>query len=71
MSSVIDSLEEILQQKRSGTYTASDAAVLITRDEETGLLTFSFHGVDSDEGWNLFWKAVQTARKHSEHPEPV
>jgi hypothetical protein len=71
MQTVVEGIEDILRQKREGTYTESDAAVLITRDEGTGILTFSFHGIDNDEGWNLFWEAVKSARQHGTHPEPV
>jgi hypothetical protein len=56
---VIESIEDVLRQKREGTYTESDAAVLITRDAETGTLTFSFHGCDNDEGWELFEEAAR------------
>jgi hypothetical protein len=59
MSTVIESIEDIIREVRAGTYTESDAAILITRDAETGTLTFSFHGVDSEEGWEMFKEAAR------------
>jgi hypothetical protein len=51
-------LEEITSHMASGDYTASDAAILITRDEETGTVTFVFWGGIGDVN-ALFKKAIE------------
>lgn len=55
---VVQELTSIVQQMNAGTFTKSSAAVLITRDAATGILTFVFPGVGTDEGWKLFEEAA-------------
>ncbi len=55
---VIEELQDRIREMKAGTYTKSSAAVLITRDAKTGILTFSFPGVDADEGYKLFAEAA-------------
>ena len=57
--SVADGIKEFLQMTHEGTYLKSDAAVLITRDAVTGILTFSYHGVSDKEGQKLFATAAK------------
>lgn len=57
MKEVMQSVEQIFDAYRNGTYDPFDAAVLITRDMATGILTFSFHGCDNKEGEHLLEEA--------------
>lgn len=57
--SVSESILEFLQMTKEGTYSRSDAAVLITRDAVTGIFTFSYHGVDDKEGQKVFAEAAR------------
>jgi hypothetical protein len=56
---VVEELTNIIEQMKAGTFTRSDAAVLITRDAITGILTFVYPGVDSKEGMALFAQAAK------------
>ena len=55
---VVQELIRIVQQMNSGLYTKSNAAVLITRDAATGILTFTYPGVSPEEGQQLFAEAA-------------
>ena len=55
---VIEELAIRIQQMRDGTYTKSSGAILITRDAKTSILTFSYPGLDSPEGMELFAEAA-------------
>lgn len=57
--SVVDGIKEFLNMTREGTYTKSDAAVLITRDAVTGIYTFSYYGVSDKEGQKIFAQAAK------------
>jgi hypothetical protein len=56
---VVQELIRIVQQMNSGIYTKSSAAVLITRDAATGILTFTYPGVSTEEGQQLFADAAE------------
>jgi hypothetical protein len=58
-STVIADLVRILEQKANGTYTPSDGAVLITRDASSGILTFSYPGLDEQDGVRLMDEACK------------
>jgi hypothetical protein len=57
---VVEELELRLSQMRDGTYTESDGAVLITRDASSGILTFSYPGLDNEDGEELLGEAART-----------
>jgi hypothetical protein len=56
---VVDELEMRIREMKAGTYTKSSGAILITRDQKTGILTFSYPGLDVDDGMKLFAEAAE------------
>ena len=64
MREIVQSVEQIFDEYRNGTYEPFDAAVLITRDMATGILTFSFHGCDNEEGAELLKDAFAVRGIH-------
>jgi hypothetical protein len=58
-STVIADLERVANDMRTGDYRESDAAVLITRDSETGFITICFPGTDAEDGRRLLREAQE------------
>lgn len=58
---IADELEKVAAQMRSGEYTASSEAILLTRDVETGMVTICRWG----EGTQLLKDAYELKRPNA------
>jgi hypothetical protein len=56
---VADGLDRLALEMRCGDYTESDAAVLITRDAKTGIITYSYPGCNFEDGNALLDEAAR------------
>jgi hypothetical protein len=63
-----DDLEMRAREMRDGTYTESDAAVLVTRDASSGILTFSYPGCSPEDAAEVFDEAA-TLRGYTKKKE--